>query len=96
MASIPEPAVMNRGLLTKAQREFLQGNKPDVDAESYRYRTRSDFRNRMDRLEEDLELLREADEDDLVTEFYERFGRVKRLQREVDELREKLAEDGRE
>lgn len=90
MASMPEPSVMNRGLLTKAQREFLRGEKSDVDEESYRYRTRSDFRNRMERLEEDLELLRESGEDDLVAEFYERFGRVKRLQREIDELREQL------
>lgn len=93
MASMPEPTVMNRGLLTKAQREFLRGEKPDVDAESYRYRTRSDFRNRMDRLEEDIELLRQAGEDDLVGEFYERFGRVERLQREVADLREQLDED---
>ena len=93
MASMPEPAVMNRGLLTKAQREYLRGEKPDVDAESYRYRTRSDFRQRMERLEEDLELLREAGEDDLVGEFYERFGRVERLQREVERLREQLEDE---
>lgn len=92
MAETREPPLMSRGLLTKGQREFLQGEKPDVDKDQYRYRLRSDFRARMEKLEEDLEMLREAGEDDLVNEFHQKFGRVERLQREIERLREKVDE----
>ena len=85
---------LSRGLLTPAQREFLRGERDVENPDSYRYNVRSDFRGRMDKLEEDLELLREHGEDDLVEEFYDRFGRVERLERELDELREQL--DGSE
>jgi hypothetical protein len=47
----------------------------------------------MDQIEEDLEVLREAGQEDLVEEFVSRFGRVERLEREVEELREKLDEE---
>lgn len=91
MAASPEDAtVMSRGLLTKAEREFLRGEKEDVNQQNYRYNTRSNFKSRMDKLEEDLQLLRDAGEDDLVEEFYRRFGRVERLQKEVDRLRKEL------
>lgn len=88
-----EARTMNRGLLTKAQREFLQGDKPDVDQDNYLYRIRSDFRARMDELEEDLEILREADQNELVEEFFDRFGRVERLEREIEELRKKVEDE---
>jgi len=83
---------MSRGLLTEAEREFLAGEKNVEDPEGYRYNVRSRFRTRMDELEHDLELLHDAGEDDLVEEFFDRFGRVERLEREVEELREELEE----
>lgn len=83
---------MNRGLLTKAQREFLRGEKNDVDEDSYRYNLRSDFRARMDNLEEDLELLRESGEEKLVEEFNARFDRVGKLEEELEDLRDQLDE----
>jgi len=95
MATHPEPPdnSMNRGLLTKAQREFLRGEKEDVNEDSYRYNLRSDFRTRMDNLEEDIELLREAGEDKLVEEFFDRFDRVGQLEQELEELREEIDRD---
>jgi len=84
---------LSRGLLTPAQREFLRGERDVEDPDGYRYNIRSDFRGRMDKLDEDLEILREHDEDDLVEEFYDRFGRVERLERELEELRDELSKE---
>jgi|APHM01.1.fsa_nt_gi hypothetical protein len=46
-----------RALLTEREREALAGEKSD----SYRYKTRSYFRNRLEKLEHDVELLAEHD-----------------------------------
>lgn len=80
---------MSRALLTPAQREFLRGEKDDVDTDTYRYNVRSDFRERMDELETDLELLRAAGQEDLVEEFHARFGRGD-LEQRVNELEDEL------
>lgn len=92
-ASGQEPTIMDRGLLTNAEKDFLRGEKEDVDQEQYRYNIRSNFRSRMEELDDDLELLREAGEGDLVEEFYNQFGRMERLETEVDRLRKELEEE---
>lgn len=48
-----------RALLTEREREALAGEATD----SYRYKTRSYFRNRLDELENDIEVLEENDAD---------------------------------
>ena len=90
MAIREEGQLMNRGLLTESQRDFLTGDKDDVESDSYRYNLRSDFRARMNRLEEDLEYLAEAGEEDLVEEFYQRFSRTARIEQEIAELRKQV------
>ncbi|WP_224332904.1 hypothetical protein [Haloprofundus halobius] len=47
----------------------------------------------MDQIEEDIEILKDAGQDDLVNEFLNRFGRIERLEREIDHLRDQLDED---
>lgn len=47
----------------------------------------------MDQIEEDLKVLREAGQDDLVEEFVSRFGRVERLEREIEKLRRELEDE---
>jgi hypothetical protein len=47
----------------------------------------------MNQIEDDFEVLRKAGKEDLVEEFVSRFGRVKRLECEGEELREKLDEE---
>ena len=87
---------VSRGLLTDAEREYLRGEKDMTeieDPDAYRYRVRSNFRKPMERLDEDIKMLRAAGEDDLVREFHEKFGRVERLEREVERLRDELAEE---
>jgi phosphopantetheine adenylyltransferase len=90
---------MNRGLLTKSQREFLRGEKDNVDETTYRYNLRSDFKQRMEMLEEDLELLEDAGEDDLVEDFYDAFGetieqrRLDRVEAELEKLRAEMEDD---
>ena len=94
MATTPEPpGIMSRGLLTKSEREFLRGEKEDVDEQQYRYNIRSNFRSRVSELEEDLELLRDAGEEELVEEFHNTFSRMERLEREVERLRDELEEE---
>ncbi len=94
MATTPEPhGIMSRGLLTKSEREFLRGEKDDVDARQYRYNIRSNFRSRVSELEDDLELLRDAGEEELVEEFHNTFSRMDRLEREVERLRDELDQE---
>jgi len=87
----------NRGLLTKRDREKLQSEEDLERRDALRY----NIRQRMENLEEDLQILREAGEEDLVDEFYEMFGRegednhrLEKLEREVEELREEVEADG--
>lgn len=92
MATSRESQIMSRGLLTDAEKAFLRGEKTDVDEAQYRYNVRSNFRTRMDELEQDIQLLQEAGEDDLVNEFFSRFGRVERLEQELGRVEELEAE----
>ncbi|MFH5845984.1 hypothetical protein [Haladaptatus sp. CMAA 1909] len=46
-----------RGLLTESEREAIAGETSD----SYRYKTRSFFRDRLQELEKDVQLLSESD-----------------------------------
>mgnify|MGYP006298843007 CR=1 FL=1 len=48
-----------RGLLTKREREALAGD----DSDSYRYKTRTYFRRRLEKLTRDVEILSEHDPD---------------------------------
>ena len=48
-----------RALLTEREREALAGEATD----SYRYKTRSYFRNRLEELDDDIDVLRENDPD---------------------------------
>ena len=90
------PAIMSRGLLTEAEKAFLRGEKDDVDEQQYRYNVRSNFRKRLEQLSDDLELLKEAGEDDLVDQFYGEFGRVERLEQQVEQLRTELENERRD
>lgn len=82
----------NRGLLTKADRAFFQGDREPEDPESRRGDIRYNINQRMDRIEEDLRILREAGEDDLVANFWDRFGRTSQLEKRVEELEQELEE----
>lgn len=48
-----------RGLLTESEREAIAGNASD----SYRYKTRSLFRDRVDEVAKDVEVLKENNPD---------------------------------
>jgi len=78
------------GILTDGEREFFEGEKDPQDPDGYRRNARYRARQRMDQIEKDIKVLRDAGEDDLVEEFLNRFGRVERLEREVEELRDEL------
>jgi len=84
---------VSTGILSDGERAFFKGEKEVEDPDGYQRNARYRARQRMDQIEDDLEVLREAGQEDLVEEFVSRFGRVERLEREVEELREKLDED---
>lgn len=85
---------MGTGILSDSERAFFEGEKTVKQPDAYRGNARYRARQRMDQIEEDLDVLREAGQEDLVEEFVSRFGRVERLEREVEELRSKLDEEG--
>jgi len=84
---------VSTGILSDGEREFFRGEKEVEDADGYQRNARYRARQRMDQIEEDLEVLREAGQEDLVNEFLNRFGRVERLEREVEELRDQLDDE---
>lgn len=79
----------NRGILTREDREIFQGEKEVDDDRLQDIRWNVD--QRMDRIERDLEILEAAGEDELVDDFYDRFGmgdiirRVRELERRADD-----------
>jgi hypothetical protein len=82
---------MPTGILSTGERDFFRGESDVDDPDGYRRNARHRARKRMDQIEEDLQVLKEAGQDDLVEEFYNRFGR-ERLEREIEELRRELEE----
>jgi hypothetical protein len=78
------------GILTDGEREFLRGESDVEDPAAYRSNIRYRAKKRMSRIEEDLDVLREHGEEELVEEFFNRFGRVQRLEREIEALRAEL------
>lgn len=81
---------VSTGILSDGERAFFQGEKEVNDPDGYKRNARYRARQRMDQIEEDLDVLREHGQEDLVEEFVNRFGRVERLEREVEALREQL------
>lgn len=87
----PQHRRMPTGILSTGERDFFRGESDVDDPDGYRRNARHRARKRMDQIEEDLQVLKEAGQDDLVEEFYNRFGR-ERLEREIEELRRELEE----
>lgn len=84
---------VSTGILSEGERAFFRGEKEVSDPDGYERNARYRARQRMDQIEDDLEVLRENGQEDLVEEFVTRFGRVERLEREVEELRSQLDRD---
>ena len=83
---------VSTGILSDGERAFFRDEKDVEDPDGYQRNARYRARQRMDQIEEDLEVLRDAGQEDLVEEFVSRFGRVERLEREVERLRRELNE----
>lgn len=85
----------NRGLLTKKDRKVLRG-EIEFDSEEERRDKLSDIRwavkERMDKIDDDLKILRDAGEDELVAKFYDSFGPTKELEQRIEELEDQLEE----
>jgi polyhydroxyalkanoate synthesis regulator phasin len=94
MATTEERRTMeNRGLLTADDRAFFNGEKKVDNPDKVVREKRYNIRRRIERIEEDLRILREADENDVVEDFYESTGRYERLERELAELRNQISEE---
>lgn len=78
----------NRGLLTKDDRAVFRGER-DVDADRLAD-IRYNVRQRMDHIEEDIRILKDAGEEDLVARFYNAFGRTGQLEQRIQELERRL------
>lgn len=82
--------MQNRGLLTGDDRDFFTGRKDVDDAQKVAYEKRFNVRKRIEHIAEDIEILREAGEDDLIAKFYDKTGRHRELESEIQALREEL------
>ncbi|MCF2165418.1 hypothetical protein [Halobacterium salinarum] len=87
-----------RALLTEREREVLSGDADDVeDLAQYQSKVRTRLKGRLDRLEEDIELL-DDHEPEIAADLHERVcgeedTRLAKLEREVAELRDRISED---
>ena len=84
--------MQNRGLLTEDDRAFFRGEKETDDPDKTRREKLFNVRERRDNVAEDLELLREAGEDETVEQFYAVVGRYERLERQLHDLQSQLDE----
>lgn len=82
----------NRGLLTADDRAFYRGEKDVEDEEKMAREKRYNVRQRIENIEEDIEILRQAGEDQVVEDFYDAIGRYERLERELAELKEEIGD----
>lgn len=82
----------NRGLLTGDDRAFFKGEKDVDDPEKVAREKRYNIRRRIENIAEDLEILRDAHEDDVIAKFYEETGRHSRLEEQIEELQKQLDE----
>ena len=83
-------ATVTTGLLTDAERRFLRGETEVKDPDAYRRTIRYRSKERIEQIEEDLELFREIGEEELIEMFFERYSREARLEREVERLKAQL------
>jgi hypothetical protein len=86
--------MQNRGLLTGDDRDFFQGRKDVNDPEKVAREKRFNIRRRIEHIAEDIEILREAGEDEVLAKFHEETGRHSHLESEIQALREQLDQDG--
>jgi hypothetical protein len=84
---------MATGILSEGERAFFAGEKKTDDPDGYAANARYRARQRMDQIEDDLIVLEQAGQDELVNDFYTRFGRLRRLEREVERLRAQLEDE---
>lgn len=85
-------ARVSTGILSDGERAFFRGEHDVKDPDGYTRNARYRARKRMDQIERDLETLREHGQEDLAEEFYNRFSRVERLERQIESLQEQLDE----
>lgn len=91
--------MQNRGLLTADDRAFFEGDKDVDDPMETRRQKRYNVRQRIERLSEDLDILREAGENDLVSDFYDEVGRLEQidaLKEQVERLEQQFDQNGDE
>lgn len=86
---------MATGILTDGERAFFAGEKAPDDPDGYAANARYRARQRMDQIEADLAVLEQADQDDLVKDFYRRFDRIGQLERKVETLQAHLDDEKR-
>lgn len=89
-----QPSRVTTGILSEGERRFFRGESDVDNPDGYRGNARYRARKRMEQIEEDIEVLEAAGEEDIVEEFFDMFSRDRRLKREVEELRRRLDEDG--
>lgn len=82
----------NRGLLTLDDRRVFTGEKEATAARQADIRW--NVEQRMNRIERDLEILREAGEEELVEKFYAKYGGDAELERRIERLEALLSAEG--
>jgi archaellum component FlaC len=82
----------NRGVLTADDRAFFEGEKTTNDPDKTRREKRFNINERIDHIDEDIKILREAGEDDVVQRLQAILNRYERLERQVQDLQQQIDE----
>lgn len=81
----------DRGVLTDDDRAFFRGERDDIDDEDKTRREKVfHIRQRIDNLDDDIDILRKAGEEETVQYLYQVVGRFERLERRLDELEQQV------
>lgn len=87
-----QSTLVTTGLLSQAEREFLNGDRDVENPDGYHGNLRHRARKRIEQIERDLELLDEHGHDDIVNEFWNKYSEHEQLRDDVDEIRDLLDE----
>lgn len=82
----------DRGLLTDDDRAFFKGERPTDDPDKTRREKLFHIRRRIEHMNDDIDILRDAGEDEAVQYLYTVVGRYERLERKLNDLQNQLDE----
>jgi hypothetical protein len=82
----------NRGILTENDRSFFRDEKSVEEEDKMRAEKLFNIRERIEHLNEDIDILNEAGEDETIKLLYGSIDQYERIERQLQEIQQQLNE----